>query len=73
MDKVSISILFINPALNWIWKNNQILLLHFQGPDGGQFDYVDVFTRDKGYRCLFSKFMDNGDIELGHDCGLIAR
>ena len=50
-----------------------MLLLLFQGPDGGQFDYVDVFTRDKGYRCLFSKFMDNGDTELGHDCGLIAR
>ena len=38
------------------------------GPDGGQFDYVDVFTQVHGYRCYFSKFLDNGDNELGHDC-----
>ena len=38
------------------------------GPDGGQFDYVDVFTQIHGYRCYFSKFLDNGDNEVGHDC-----
>ena len=38
------------------------------GPDGGQFDYVDVFTQSHAYRCYFSKFLDNGDNELGHDC-----
>ena len=49
-------------------KKKKLQISNSTGPDGGQFDYVDVFTQVHGYRCYFSKFLDNGGNELGHDC-----
>ena len=45
-----------------------------KGPDGGKFDYV-ILENDMGTRikCLFSKFLDDGDYELGIDCMEIAK
>ena len=42
------------------------------GFDSGQFDYVDVFTRDRTYRCIFSKSLDGHESEVGHDCKMTS-
>ena len=42
------------------------------GFDSGQFDYVDVFTRDRSYRCIFSKSLDGHESEVGHDCKMTS-
>lgn len=40
--------------------------------DGGKFDWLKVIT-DKGLtiKCTFSKFLDDGDYEVGKDCAQI--
>ena len=42
------------------------------GFDSGQFDYVDVFTRERTYRCIFSKSLDGHESEVGHDCKMTS-
>ena len=52
------------------------LLRGLLGPDGGKFDYVIVSsTTDQNtqqIQCFFTKFLDNGDYEMGIDCVEIA-
>ncbi len=43
------------------------------GPDGGQFDYVAVYTQSETVKCFFHKYLDDNDFELGSGCTVVKR
>merc|ERR1712156_294191 len=48
--------------------DNIKMVLEHSGTDGGQFDWVKVYTPEGVYTCHFGDFIDNGQHQLGHDC-----
>ncbi len=43
----------------------------YVGYDGGQFDYVAVYTQTDIAKCSFHKFLDGNDQELGSECVVV--
>ena len=43
------------------------------GFDGGQFDYVVVYTQEEVAKCFFHKFLDGNDQEVGSECSVVKQ